>query len=300
MFYGLAAYILWGAFPAYFPLLQPASPFEILAHRIVWTAVAMVIVMAVRGTWRELLRIDAKTWATTALLAVLIATNWLLYVITVNSDHVAEAALGYFINPLVSIALGMLILKEQLRRLQAASVVLAAIAVGYLTILGGHPPLLGLGLAFSFGLYGLVKKQIKLNATASLAAETVFLTPLALGYLLFLSATGRGTFTSEGPGHMLLLMSTGVVTAVPLLLFGIAAKKIPLSTVGMLQYITPTLQMLWAVFVVNEHLDANRWIGFSIIWVAVVLYLVDTATHAAPRRTRRRDRTSSSPTPPAG
>ncbi|PRQ11168.1 EamA family transporter RarD [Corynebacterium sp. 13CS0277] len=286
MLFALAAYLLWGAFPAYFPLLQPATPLEILAHRIVWTAVVMLLVLVASGRWRELVRLSARTWAATGLLAVLIATNWLLYVITVNSDHVAEAALGYFINPLVSVALGMLLLGERVRGLQLASVVLAVVAVAYLTIIGGQPPLLGLGLALSFGFYGLLKKQIGISAATSLAAETLILAPLACGYLLWLGHAGRSTFLTEGAGHAWLLISTGVVTAVPLLLFGIAARRIPLSTVGMLQYITPTLQMLWAVFVVDEQLDTTRWVGFVLIWVAVALYLWDVL-----RQRRRAPRT---------
>lgn len=287
MFFALAAYLLWGAFPAYFPLLEPASPVEILAHRIVWTAVVMALVVAITGQWRQVRRLNARTWGLTVVLAVLIAANWLLYVIAVNSDHVADAALGYFINPLVSVALGMLFLKEKLRPLQSASVIIAAATVVFLTVAAGRPPLLGLGLALSFGFYGLLKKRIQASAAVSLAAETAVLTPVAGAYLWYLSHTGAGTFSAFGAGHAALLMSSGVVTAVPLLLFGVAARKIPMSAIGMLQYITPSLQMLWAVFVVHEQLETYRWVGFILIWIAVAVYLVDVL-RAAPRRTQHR------------
>ncbi|WBT07990.1 EamA family transporter RarD [Corynebacterium sp. SCR221107] len=286
MTYGILAYLLWGLFPAYFPLLIPTAPVEIIAHRLVWTGVFMAIVMTVTKQWGHLRRANAKTWARVTVASVLIAANWLIYVIAVNSGHVADAALGYFINPLVSVMLGVVFLHERLRKLQTASVIIATIAVLVLTIVGGHPPIMGLGLAFSFGLYGLVKKGLDLPATASLAGETLVLLPVALGYIIYLEVQGTGTFTSEGPGHAALLISAGLVTAVPLLFFGMATKLIPLSTIGMLQYMTPTIQMLWAVFVKDEHLEPIRWIGFIIIWISVVVYLYDMLKHTWSTRRR--------------
>lgn len=286
MIYGVLAYLMWGLFPAFFPLLLPAGPLEILAHRIIWTAVIMVIVVTIRKGWREFRNVDGATWIRVVIAAIFIALNWLLYVITVNAGHVTEAALGYFINPLVSVVFGIILFKEQLRRLQALSVVIALAAVLFLTFLGGQPPYLALALAFTFGIYGALKKKVNMSAVTSLTAETLVLLPIALGYILWLEITGGGTFLNNGPGHSALLISSGLVTALPLLMFGYAAKAIPLSTVGMLQYMTPTMQMLWAVLVVNEHLEPMRWIGFIIIWIAVALYLLDILAQRRGRRTR--------------
>lgn len=275
MIYGVLAYLIWGLFPAFFPLLLPAEPLEILAHRIIWTAVVMTVVVTLRKGWREFRGVDRATWFRVVVAAVFIALNWLIYVIAVNSSHVTEAALGYFINPLVSVVFGIIFFKEQLRRLQVLSVTIAVAAVLFLTFLGGQPPLLALTLAFTFGTYGAIKKKVNMSAITSLTAETFVLLPLALGYVIWLEAGGTGTFFNNGTSHMALLIGSGVVTALPLLMFGYAAKAIPLSTVGMLQYMTPTMQMIWAVLVVHEHLEPMRWIGFIIIWIAVLLYLSD-------------------------
>ncbi|AZA11750.1 EamA family transporter RarD [Corynebacterium gerontici] len=275
MFFGISAYLLWGLFPAYFPLLEPASPVEIIAHRIIWTLVFMTALLTLTRRWGELRRASAHTWKRLTLAGLLIAINWLVYVIAVNSGHVADAALGYFINPLVSVLLGVVFLHERLRPLQTISVLIASAAVLLLTIVGGQPPVMGLLLAFSFGLYGLVKKGLTVSAQASVTAETLVTAPFALGYLLWLHLQGHSTFGTAGPGHAMLLISAGVVTAIPLLLFGAAARRIPLATIGMLQYITPTMQMLWAVLVMHEHLSHIRWIGFVVIWISVALYLFD-------------------------
>ena len=275
MLYTVLAYLIWGSFAAFFPLLKPAAPLEILAHRVVWTAVFMLILIVATKAIRELRAADRRTWLSIGAASIIIAVNWLLYVIAVNSGHVSDAAFGYFINPLVNGLLGMGFLGERLRNLQKISVTIAACAVIMLTIASGQPPLLGLGLAFSFGFYGLIKKRVNVSAAASLAAETMVLFPIALLYLVFLTTQHHSTFTGFGAGHTALLISSGLVTAVPLLLFGLGAKLIPLSTVGMLQYMTPTMQMLWAVFVVDEQLTPIRWVGFVIIWISVAIYLTD-------------------------
>ena len=275
MLYTVLAYLIWGSFPAFFPLLKPAAPLEILAHRVVWTAVFMLILIVATKAIRELRAADRRTWLSIGAASIIIAVNWLLYVIAVNSGHVSDAAFGYFINPLVNVLLGMVFLGERLRNLQKISVTIAACAVIMLTIASGQPPLLGLGLAFSFGFYGLIKKRVNVSAAASLAAETMVLFPIALLYLVFLTTQHQSTFTGFGAGHTALVISAGLVTAVPLLLFGLGAKLIPLSTVGMLQYMTPTMQMLWAVFVVDEQLTPIRWVGFVIIWISVAIYLTD-------------------------
>lgn len=276
MFLALVAYLLWGLFPAFFPLLEPAAPVEIIGHRIVWTAMAMTMVLSfTKSGWSELRQATKRTWLWVCLASVLVTANWLVYVIAVNSGHVADAALGYFINPLVSVLLGIVFLSERLRPLQITSISIASIAVVMLSIISGQPPVLALLLAFSFGLYGLVKKRVPLSSASSLTAETIVITPVALGYLIFLEVNNTGTFGHGGLGHSVLLMMAGVVTATPLLLFGMAAKRIQLSTIGMLQYITPTMQMLWAVFVMRETIEPIRWLAFVIIWVAVILYFID-------------------------
>lgn len=284
MIYTLLAYLMWGFFPAFFPLLLPAGPLEILSHRIVWCAVFMVIVLLLIRGWGELRRAGLREWGRLALAGLLVSANWGIYVVAVNSGHVADAALGYFINPLLSIALGMLFLGERLRRWQIVSVAIAAVGVIWLTFLTGQPPILALGLALTFGFYGLIKKRVTVSAAASLTAETVVMSPIAIIYLVWLASRGESTFTSEGPTHTALLLVAGVVTAAPLFFFGAGAKKIPLATVGMLQYITPTMQMLWALFVTHEYLSASRWIGYIIIWIAVAVYLADLLNF---RRTRR-------------
>ena len=273
--FAIGAYLLWGVFPAFFPLLLPATPLEILAHRIIWTAVLIIIYLVITGTWRELIQLSRRTWIWLGAASVAITVNWGTYVVAVNSGHVADAALGYFINPLVSVALGVLVLKEQLRKLQISAVGVAAVAVLWLTLMTGEGPWISLLLAGSFGIYGLLKKQVQVSSAGSVAAETLVMSPVALIYLGYLSANGESTFLSEGPSHAALLVVSGLVTALPLILFAQGAKLLPLSTVGMLQYMTPTMQLLWAVFITQEHMSAERWIGFVIIWFAVALYMLD-------------------------
>ena len=269
---GVAAYSMWGLFPAFFPLLLPAGPVEILAHRIVWTLLVMLLVLLVARQLGRLLRIDRHTWGLLAAAALFISINWGLYVYTVNSERVSEAALGYFINPLVSVVLGVLIFGERLERPQKIAVGIAAVAVAVLTVGYGHFPYLSIILALSFGMYGVMKKKVRVPATVGLTAEVVITTPLALGFLVWLTVAGRSTFTGHGLDHAALLAASGLVTAVPLLLFAMAAQRIPLGFVGMLQYITPSLQLLWAVVMVGERLDATQWVGFGLVMVAVLVF----------------------------
>ena len=275
MLWGFAAYIMWGFFPAFFPLLEPAAPVEILAHRFIWTLVFVLLLLLALRRIKLLREITPREWIRVAVASLLISVNWGLYIYAVNSGHVADAALGYFINPLVSVALGVLVLKEQLRKLQISAVGVAAIAVLWLTLMTGEGPWISLLLAGSFGIYGLLKKQVQVSSAGSVAAETLVMSPVALFYIGYLSANGESTFLSEGPSHTALLILSGLVTALPLILFAQGAKLLPLSTVGMLQYMTPTMQLLWAVFVTQEHMSSERWIGFVIIWFAVALYMVD-------------------------
>ncbi|ALC06308.1 Protein RarD [Corynebacterium deserti GIMN1.010] len=276
MIYGVIAYLGWGLFPAYFPILLPAGPVEILAQRIMWTAILMMIIITLTRGWKELRAADLGTWLRVVVASLFIAGNWLIYVIAVNSGHVTEAALGYFINPLVSVVFGIIFFKEQLRKMQMSAVAIATVGVLVLTFLSGQPPYLALSLAFTFGVYGVLKKEVKLSAIASLTAETLVLFPFAFAYIVWLEISGQGTFFNNGIGHSALLMSSGLVTAIPLLMFALAAKAIPLSTVGMLQYLTPTMQMLWALFVVNESVEPMRWFGFVFIWIAITIYITDS------------------------
>lgn len=288
MIYGLFAYLTWGLFPAFFPLLKPAGPVEILAHRVVWTAVLMVVVLTITRRWGELRQAGGRLWLLIALSGALITANWGIYVLAVNSGNVADAALGYFINPLFSVLLGVIFLKERLRKWQVFAVGIAALGVIWLLVFSAQPPIMAWGMTVTFGLYGLAKKRVKVSAQASLAGETLAMLPLAAGFLIWLEATGRGTAMSEGPVHALLLVTSGLVTAIPLLLYGAGAKHLNLTTLGMLQYITPTMQMLWALFVTQEHLSASRWVGFIIIWVAVAIYLWDILRFGRQRRAANR------------
>lgn len=273
--FGVGAFLLWGTFPAFFGLLDFADPFEVLAHRVVWTLVLMLIVLAVLGRLSSLRGISMRTWMLVTAASAAIAVNWGTYIYAVASGRVVEAAFGYFINPLVSVLLGVVIFQERLRRAQVVALVLAATAVVVITVDFGKPPILALVLAGSFATYGLIKKVVPLDPRTSLTAEGVVAAPFAVGYLVFLGVTGAGAFLAGGLSHNLLLLAAGPVTALPLLLFGVAAQRAKLSTMGMLQYLTPALQMLWGVVIMREDMPASRWIGFILIWVALVIFTTD-------------------------
>lgn len=280
--YGALAYVLWGLFPAYWPLLVPAQPVEVLAHRIVWSFVTLAIVVALLRRWRPFLELSGKGWLIVTAAAVLITVNWGTYIYAVNSHHVVESALGYFITPLVSVALGVIFLKERLRLAQTVAIGVVVVAVIVLTADYGRLPVISLVLACSFGVYGLLKKKVPLDAISSLTAESAVIAPIALVYLLVLGSAN--TFTTEGTGHVLLLLSTGVVTAVPLVLFGAGAQRIPLITMGMLQYLAPILQFAWGVFVVHEPMPASRWTGFALVWLALAIFTFDAVRRSSARK----------------
>jgi chloramphenicol-sensitive protein RarD len=275
---GVAAYLAWGLFPLYWPLLEPAGAIEILCNRVVWSLafVAALLVVLPRVSGR--LPRDRRQLSLLALAAVVIAVNWGLYIWGVNHRHVVETSLGYFVNPLVTVALGVLVLGERLRRVQWAAVGVAAGGVVLLTIDGGRPPWIALTLAFSFGTYGLVKKVVGVGAVQGLVVETAILAPVAVGYLLVTGATGDGTFASHGMGHTLLLVGSGPVTALPLLAFAGAAAVVPLSRLGLMQYLTPSLQFLIGVTLRHEPLGAGRIAGFALVWAALAMFSLDTAT----------------------
>jgi chloramphenicol-sensitive protein RarD len=280
---GAASYVLWGLFPVYWPLLDPAAPVEVLAHRVLWTLVLMAAVLSVLRGWAALRALSARGWAMVAAAALLIAVNWGLFIYAVSVGHVVEVALGYYIGPLVSVLLGVFVLRERLRTVQWVAVGIATVAVLVIAVGDGRVPWLGLGLAVSFATYGLIKKTVPLPATASLTAEGVVLAPLAVAYLVALQVAGTGTLTGHGAGHVALLLSAGPVTAVPLLLYGAAARRIPLSLLGTLQYLAPTMQFLIGVVVFSEAMPAERWVGFGLVWLALVLFTVDLL-RARPRR----------------
>jgi chloramphenicol-sensitive protein RarD len=285
---GIAAYALWGLFPLYFPLLEPAGGVEIVAHRVLWSLVFVAVLLTVVRRWRHVRAAVADRRALLVLTgaAVLIAANWLVFVYGVNSGHVVETSLGYFINPLVSVLLGVAVFAERLRPLQWAAVGIAAIAVAVLSIDYGRPPWIALTLAATFGLYGLLKKVVRVEAAPGLFVETAVMVVPAAVALSVLHAHGQGTAFDEGPGHLLLLMSSGIATAVPLLLFAAATRRIPLSTVGLLQYLTPLMQLAIGVFVRHEPMPPARLAGFVIVWVALAVFTVDSlrSARAAGRR----------------
>jgi chloramphenicol-sensitive protein RarD len=280
---GVAAYLLWGVFPAFFHLLGAAAPTEILAHRVLWTLVLMAVILSVVRGWGALRSLPPRVWAMVTAAAALIAVNWGLFIYATAVGHVVEVALGYYIGPLVSVLIGVLVLRERLRLLQWVAVGIATAAVLVIAVGDHRVPWLGLGLAVSFATYGLIKKTVPLPATVSLTAEGVVLAPLAAAYLVFLQLAGTATLTGHGAGHVALLVLTGPVTAVPLLLFGAAARRIPLTTLGTLQYLAPTLQFLLGVVVYGEVMPAERWVGFGLVWVALVVFTVDLV-RSRPRR----------------
>lgn len=287
--YGVAAYLLWGVVPLLFHQLLPAGALEILCQRVLWSLLLCLIVVAVlRDTsWVRLLLASPAQLLRLGVAAVVIALNWGFFIYGVISGQVVETSLGYFINPLVTVLLGVLILRERLRPLQWAAVGLGAVAVVILTIDYGHPPWLALVLAGSFATYSLMKKRIgtDLGALASLTTETALLAPFALGALVWLEVTGRGTFTQDAPWHGTLLAVTGVATAVPLLLFAAAARRVPLTTIGLLQFMTPVLQLLCGVLLLGERVPTSRWFGFSLVWLALLVLSADSLVTY--RRSRR-------------
>lgn len=281
--YVLAAYGLWGFFPIYFKTLQAVPAFQIMAHRVVWSFVFLAGIILFRKELKKLIRSITPKIAWLYLIAgVLLAINWVTYVWAVNAGFVVEASLGYFINPLVSVLLGVIFLQERLRPLQWLPVILAAAGVTYLAISMGQLPWIALVLAFSFGFYGLIKKIAPLNSLQGLTLETGAIFIPALGFLLFEQMRGTGSFYNAGVSTSLLLAATGIVTAVPLLFFAAGTRLVPLTTVGLLQYITPSAQFLLGVFLYNEPFTKERAIGFTIIWAALIIFTLENLWQRRP------------------
>jgi chloramphenicol-sensitive protein RarD len=279
--YGVLAYAVWGLFPLYWPLLKPASAEEILAQRVAWSLVACLVLLVVVRGGSQIRGLAAEPRRAAALVgaAVLIAVNWYVYIWAVNHGHVVESALGYFVTPLVAVLLGVAVLGERLRRLQWVAVAVGVIAVLVLTVDYGRPPWIALALAFSFGSYGLLKKMAGMPAVEGLTVETLVLIVPAAVYLGWLQAEGTATFASAGLGHALLLATTGVITAVPLLLFAGAANRLPLSTLGLVQYLTPVLQFLLGILLFGETMPPARWAGFALVWLALAVFTVEAVRY---------------------
>ncbi|MGP4031710.1 EamA family transporter RarD [Pseudarthrobacter sp. 1C304] len=277
--FGIGAYGLWGLMPLYFFLLQPAGAVEIVANRVLWSLVFCVLLITITRTWRVLGAAfrNRTVIGPLVIASVLIAVNWLTYVYGVTTGQAVEASLGYFINPLVSVLLGVVVLKEKLRPLQWAAVGIGFIAVGVLTVSYGKLPWIALTLAMSFGLYGFVKKRVgpRADAITSLTVETMVLAPVAAAAMTVLALTGAATLTAYGASHFWLLAASGIITAVPLLFFGASARRLPMTTIGLLQYFAPVLQFIVALAVFQEPMTTDRWIGFGVVWLALLVLTVD-------------------------
>ena len=276
--YALGAYLLWGLLPLYLHLLGSISTPEILAHRILWSLVTMLLLLVGlrRLAWIRGALANPLPLGRFALSASFISVNWVLYIWSINTGHTVDASLGYFINPLVNVLIGALIFKEQLRSAQKVSIALAAIGVAWLTWLAGSPPWIGLALAVSFAIYGLLRKTAVLGALEGFTVETALLAPLALGYLLWLASQGRLQFAAAPLSMQVLLALAGPATTVPLLLFAAGVRRISFSLTGVLQYLAPTLQWLTGIFVFHESFDPHKAIGFSLIWLALLVYGVES------------------------
>lgn len=281
LIFGATAYTLWGTFPLYWTLLEPGGAIEILAHRIVWSVLTMVMILVLArrvGHVRALLR-DRRRLLLICCAAVVITVNWGGYIWGVNNGRVVETSLGYFINPLVTVLMGVLVLGERLRRLQWVAMTIAFVAVVVLTLDYGRPPWVALLLAFSFGTYGLLKKQAGVGAVESITVETMVIAPFAAAYIGWLVVAGQSSFGTNGIGHALLLTTTGIITAVPLMLFGAAAIRVSMVSLGLLQYLAPTIQFALGLLVFREDMPASRWIGFGLVWVALVMFTVEAVNH---------------------
>ncbi len=276
MLYGIGAYALWGFFPIYWKWLHGIPATQLISHRILWSFIMMMAFILITRQWKEFrATFNARTFGIYFIAAILIGINWLMYVWAVNEGFIVETSLGYFINPLLSMLLGMLFLREKLRPSQWVPVILATIGVVYLTFVYGRLPWIALILAFSFGFYGLVKKVAPLGSLHGLTLETGILFLPALGFLIFTESNGTGAFLHTGAVSTMLMIGAGVVTTVPLLMFASAAKQIPLTMIGVLQYIAPTIQFLLGVFLYKEEFDRAHFIGFAIVWVALVIFWVE-------------------------
>ncbi|MBI3739184.1 MAG: EamA family transporter RarD [Chloroflexi bacterium] len=274
--YAIGAYLMWGLFPLYWKQLESISALQLIGHRITWSFILLMLVIFVSRQWRDFrAALNSKTIRIYLIAAVLISVNWFTYVWAVNSGFVVETSLGYYINPLFSVLLGVIVFRERLRPIQWIPIGLAAVGVIYLTFHYGSLPWIALTLAFTFGLYGLVKKTAPLSSLYGLTLETGLLFLVALAYLIYSEWVGQGAFLHSGPKADLMMVGAGLVTTVPLLLFASAARRVPLTTIGILQYINPTMQFLLGVLVYKEPFTHERLIGFSIVWAGLILFWLE-------------------------
>ena len=286
--FAFTAYLLWGLFPLYFVALAPASPLEIVSWRILLSLVFCALLITVTRAWR-LFGSLIRNWRVTGAFAIagaLIYVNWLVYVIATQTNHIVEASLGYFINPIVTVLIGVFLLRERLRPLQWAAIALASVAVVVLTVGYGQLPVIALVLAISFAFYGYVKNRAgRVDAVSGLTLETLWLAPVALGQLVFIGATSGVALGANGVWHAVLLSMAGVVTAIPLLFFAGAARRIPLVYVGLIQFSSPIVQFAMGVFIFGEPMPIERWIGFGIVWLACLVMVIDSLRHSRRART---------------
>ncbi|MDX6258380.1 MAG: chloramphenicol-sensitive protein RarD [Kribbellaceae bacterium] len=285
--FGLASYLFWGLVPLYWKLISSSGAVELLAHRVLWSLVTIAGLVLVRrrvGQVRALLADPRRRWPLIAG-SVLITINWGGYIWSVNNDRIIEASLGYFITPLFTVLLGVIFLKERLRTIQWVAVGIAFVAVAGMTIENGRPPWVALLLTFSFGFYGLAKKKANAGAIEGMAVESAVVAPVALAAILVLGFQGHSTVADHGTGYLILVLLTGPLTAIPLLLFGAAATRIPMTTLGLLNYLTPVMQFILGTAVFHEHMSPIRWAGFTLVWLALAVSTYDTLSHH--RRTLR-------------
>ncbi|PZQ90523.1 MAG: EamA family transporter RarD [Leifsonia xyli] len=277
--YAVSAYLLWGFLPGFFLLLDPASPWEIVAFRILMSLGFCAILLTVTRGWRGFLGLarQPRVLFTMGLAGVFIYVNWQVFVLATLGGHVVEGSLGYFINPVITVALGVVVLRERLRPLQWAAVGVSLLAIVVIAVGYGAFPWIALALALSFGIYGFIKKRVgaQVDAVSGLTLETAWLVPVAVVQLVVTGATVGLTVGSAGPVHTFLMIATGVITATPLLLFAAAARRLPLVALGLTQYLAPVLQFLTGVFLLNEPMPLGRWVGFGLVWFALVLLTID-------------------------
>jgi len=275
--FGVTAYFIWGLFPLFWSILEPAGAVEIVSHRIVWSMLFLLALVTISRSWHKVRSIfgSKKKALLLAAAAVFITANWVTYIWAVVNERVVDTSFGYFMNPLVSVLLGVLVLREKLRVSQWAAVGIAAVGVAIITIGVSSVPVVGLILAFSFGFYGLIRKIADVDAVTAQMVETLYLTPFALGAFYLIAQDGQLAFGTSGAGKSFLLALAGVVTVVPLLAFGAAVIRIPLSTMGILQYITPTMALIIGVVLFKEQMPLARWLGFAAVWVALIIFTVD-------------------------
>jgi chloramphenicol-sensitive protein RarD len=279
--YGLSSYLIWGLFPLYWPLLAPASASETLAHRITWSLVFLAILNTVRNDWNKIGAVlkNRRQFGLLTAASILITINWGVYIWAVFNDHVIDASLGYFMNPIINIAFGVVLFRERIRKMQWFAIAIAASGVISLVVSTGQVPWVALTLGFSFGSYGMLKKLANVDAVESLTVETLILVPFSAGFLIYLLFTNQLALGQHGFAQASYSLLAGVVTAIPLLLFGAAAVRIPYSTMGIMQYITPTMQFLCGYLITHEPMTNGRWIGFGFVWIALALYSLDAITH---------------------